>query len=107
MKLGILEIVIIIAVITAIALGTRIYRSSRDATGQSKKSSGEITHRPLKKKSGRTRSYLKRAGTAFFIAGIILALAGVGAFRWAVQSYVWSFIIIGAGLLLLFLSKKK
>ena len=107
MRLGILEIVIIIAIIIAIAVVTRIHRSYRDATEQSKKSSEEITHWQLKEKADKTRSYLKRVGTAFFIAGTILALAGMSMFRWAVQSYVWSFIIVGVGLVLLFLSRKK
>ena len=107
MRLGILEIVIIIAIIIAIVLVTRIYRRNRDTTEQSKKSSEGITHWQVKEKAGRTRSYLKRVGTTFFIAGIILALVGVSMFRWAVQSYVWSFIIVGVGLVLIFLSKKK
>jgi len=107
MRLGILEIIIIIVIISAIALVTRIYRINRDATGQSKKTSEEITHRQVREKTGRLRSYLKRIGTAFFIAGIILALTGMSMFRWAVQSYVWSFIIVGVGLALLFLSRKK
>ena len=107
MRLGILEIIIIIAIIIAITLVIRIYRSSHDATDQSKKSSEEITHWQVKEKAGRRRSYLKRGGTAFFVAGTILALAGMSMFRWAVQSYVWSFVIVGVGLVLLFLSKKK
>ena len=107
MRLGILEIVIIIVIIIAIALVTRIYRSNSDATEQSKKPSKEITHGQVKEKAGRPRSYLKRVGIAFFIAGIILALAGMSMFRWAVQSYAWSFIIVGVGLVLLYLSRKK
>ena len=107
MRLGILEIVIIIAVIIAIALVTRIYRGNRDTSEQSKNPSAETTHRQVKEKAGRTHSYLKRVGTAFFIAGIILALAGMSMFRWAVQSYVWSFIIVGVGLGLLFLARRK
>ena len=107
MRLGILEIVFIIVIIIAIALVTRIYRSSRHATGQSKESSEEVTHGQLKEKASRTRSYLKRAGIALFIAGTILAFAGMSMFRWAVQSYLWSFIIAGVGLVLLFLSRKK
>lgn len=107
MRLGVLEIVIIIVVIIVIALVTRIYRGNRDTPEQSKKSSEEITHRQVKERTGRVRSYLKRTGAAFFITGIILALAGISMFRWAVQSYVWSFIIAGVGLVLLFLARKK
>ena len=107
MRIGILEIIVIIAIIIAITLVIRIYRSSHDATDQSKKSSEEITHWQVRVKAGKTRSYLRRVGSAFFVAGIILALAGMSMFRWAVQSYVWSFIIVGVGLVLLFLSRKK
>ncbi len=107
MRLGILEIVVIIVIIIVIALVTRIYRSNGDTTGQSNKSSAETTHRPVNEPPGRIHSYLKRVGIVFFMAGIILALAGMSMFRWAVQSYLWSFIIVGVGLGLLFLARKK
>ena len=107
MRIGLPEIIIIIVIIIAIAMVTRIYRGNRDATGQSKKTSEEITHGQVRGKAGKTRSYLRRSGTTLFIAGTILALAGISMFRWAVQSYLWSFIIAGVGLTLLFLSRKK
>ena len=107
MRPGILEIVVIITIIIAIVLVTRIYRSDRDTTEQSKKASEEITRCQVNENAGRTRSYLRKVGIAFFIAGIILALAGMSMFRWAVQSYVWSFIIMGVGLAFLFVSRKR
>ena len=107
MRIGILEIIVIIAIIIAIIFVTRIYRGNPAATEQSNKSSSQNTYWQAKEKAVRKHNYLKRAGIIFFVAGIILALTGMSMFRWAVQSYVWSFIIVGVGFALLFLSKKK
>ena len=94
MRLGILEVVVTIAVIIVIALIARISRTNRGASEQNKN-------------AGRTHSYLKRGGIAFILVGIILSVTGISMFKWAVQSYVWSFIVVAIGLALVYLSRKK
>lgn len=107
MRPGPLEIVIIIVVITAIALITRIFRANRDADAQNKKSSAEITALQGKVRTNRARRHAKRLGMVFIIAGIIVLLAGITILRWAFQTYMWSFIIVAIGFVLLSLSRKK
>lgn len=109
MRIGPLEIIAILILITAIALIARIARVKPDDTAQSKESptDTDITSRRVKDRPGRIRNYLKRLGIAFVVAGILFALAGISMFRWAVQGYGWAFVAMVLGFALLFLSKKK
>ena len=107
MRLGTLEIIIIIIVIVVIALITRILRVNRDADAQSKKTPTEVPYWQIKERKSKTRSYLKRVGVALTLAGLMLALAGISMFKWALQSYMWSFVIAAIGLVLLLLSKRR
>jgi len=107
MRLGTLEIIIIIIVIIVIALITRILRANRDAAAQIKKTSIEVPATQGKERKSKTRSYLKRVGITLTLAGLILALAGISMLKWAIQSYMWSFVIAAIGLALLLLSKRK
>ena len=107
MRIGPLEIIIIVIIITAIALIARIARVKPDDTAQSKESPTYTTSWRAKVWPGRIQNYLKRLGIAFVIAGIVFALAGISMFKWAVQGYVWAFVAMALGAVLLFLSIKK
>ena len=107
MRLGILEIVVIIIVIIVVALITRILRGNRGAATQSKKPSAEVPASRVEERASRKRDLFRRAGIALTLIGIILLIAIIGMFRWAFQSYMWSFVIVAIGLVLLLLSKHK
>ncbi len=107
MRLGPGEIILIIAIIIAAALITRIVRTGRGTARQNEESAVAITAKPSEDKSNRAHGFFKRAGIAFVLIGIVILLAGMSMFRWALQSYLWSFIIIVIGLVILLLSKKK
>ena len=107
MRLGIFEIVIIIVVIIVIALITRIIRVNRGAVAQSKKTSTEIPTLQSNATTSRVHRFLKRIGVTLILTGGILLLAGISMFRWAFQSYIWSFIMIAMGLVIVLLSRKK
>ncbi len=107
MRLGPLEIIVIIAIIIAIAVITRILRTSHGTAKQNKESPLDTPVKPVGERTGRTRNFLKRAGVACILTGSVLLLAGISMFRWAFQSYSWAFIIVVIGLVLLFLSRKK
>ena len=107
MRLGLLEIVIIIAVIIAIAVIARIIRTGRNIARENTESSVDIAIKPADESTNRTRRFFRKAGIALVLAGVILLLAGVGMFKWALQSYMWSFVIVIIGILLAFLSKKR
>ena len=107
MRLGLLEIIVIIAIIIAIAVITRIFRTSRGIAKQNKESPVGAPVKPVGERTGRPGNFLKRAGVACILTGGVLSLAGISMFRWAFQSYSWAFIIVVIGLVLLFLSVKR
>ena len=104
---GPIEIVIIIAVITALALVTRIFRAKRLATEDRKDSSAEISPRQGKVRKKRSRRRIKRLGITLTLVGIIVLVIGISLFRWAFQTYMWSGIVVAVGLVLLALSVKR
>jgi hypothetical protein len=99
MRIGLPEIIIIIAVVIAVVVVARIVRLGRNETDGGEVSTG--------KPAGRTRTYLKRLGGAFIIVGVMLLLAGISFFKWALQSYGWSFALVVIGLAIFFLSRRK
>lgn len=107
MRIGLLEIIATVIIIIAIVLIARITRAKPEDTAQNKASPTDITSLRVKDRSGRMRNHSKRLGIAFVVAGILFALAGISMFRWAVQGYVWAFVAMGIGLVLLFLSRRK
>ena len=107
MRLGILEIVIIIAVIIAAAFIARILRTGRNTDHQNGESPTDILVKQVEKSTNKTFGFLRRAGIALVLTGVIILLAGIAMFRWAFQSYYWSFIIVVIGIVLVFLSRKK
>ncbi len=107
MRLGLLEISVIIIVVIAVALITRIIRTGRKTAYQDNDPSTDITVKPVMKGSGRTHGFFRKSGVLLVLTGVILLLAGVSIFKWALQSYAWSFLSVVIGFLLVYLSKKK
>ncbi len=107
MRIGIPEIITIVIIIVVILLIARIARVKPDDTAQNRESTTDITSWRVKDRPGRIRNYLKRLGMAFVVTGILLALAGISMFRWAVQGYVWALGVMVLGFTLLFLLRKK
>ena len=107
MRIGILEIIIIILVIIALVIIARVSRVKKDTSQQTSESQTEISHWEAKEKAGKLRRNLQKIGIAAIGSGVILALAGVSLLRWALQSYIWAFIIVAIGLVFILLSHKK
>ena len=107
MKPGLQEIILIIVIIIAAAVITRIIRTSRGDTRRDKESSGNSPVITSQNKTYRLRRLLSRTGWGSIIAGILLLLAAVSMFKWAFQSYLWAFIIIAIGFVIVFMSRKK
>ena len=107
MHLGPWEIALIIVVIIAVAVITRVLRTNYGSARQNKESSVDIQIKPNKVRTSKIRNLLKRTGIAFTLTGIILLFAGIGMFKWALQSYLWSLILIAIGIVLIFLFRKK
>jgi len=107
MRIGLLEIVVIILIIIVVVVIARSVRFHRDSAKQNTGSSSDISGRRVKHKQTNMWVHVKRMGIVFVITGILLAVAGMSMFRWAVQGYMWAFILMVLGLGLLFLPRKK
>jgi hypothetical protein len=100
-----LEIVLIIVVIIIIALIARIVRTGRGIAGRNGETNPDTaTKSPEKNKAA---SYLNRSGITLVIIGIIALVAAASLFRWVLQGYLWAFILIALGVMLVVLSRKK
>lgn len=107
MRIGPLEIVIILVVIIAAIVIARISGSSRNSGEQGKESPTDIPAKSVKGGISKVRKFTRRLGLACILAGAVLLFAGASMFRWAFQSYLWSFIIVIIGFALLILSRRK
>jgi uncharacterized membrane protein len=104
---GPIEIVIIIAVIMALALVTRIFRAKWLATEDRKDSPAGTSPRQGKVRERRSRRQIKRLGIILTLVGIILLIIGISMFKWAFQTYIWSCLVAAVGLVLLALSVRR
>ena len=104
MRIGPLEIIVIVIILIVIAVITRSVRYSRNSA---KQDAGSPPDKRGDHKQMNMWVYVKRTGIAFVITGILFAVAGISMFRWAIQSYLWAFILMVLGFAVLFLSRKK
>lgn len=105
MRAGPLEIILIVAVVIAVAVIARIIRTGRGAARQKNITASEAsTSQPVK---NRLWSFFNRTGIVLIVAGIAALIAAVSLFRWVLQSYLWAFILIALGLILILFSRRK
>jgi len=105
MRLGPLEIILIVVVIIAVAVIARIIRTGRGAAGENEAPTSDVTANPLGK--NRLWGFFNRTGIVLVIAGIAGLIAAASLFRWVLQSYLWASILITVGFILVLLSRRK
>ena len=105
MRLGPLEIGLIILVVLLILVVTRMVRAGHHAD-QENKISGGIQEGKANEKAGRGRR-LRILGIISILVGIILLSAGISLFKWVFWSYLWSFIVMAIGFVIIFISRKR
>jgi len=102
MRLGPLEISIVVGVTILIGILTRICQFKDYTTKRSQESPPKNVQQEVQKRTQRIYRHLKLAGIVLVITGIVLLFAGIGFFKWAISAYAWSFVIAAIGLLLMF-----
>jgi Ca2+/Na+ antiporter len=100
-----LEIVLIIVVVLLIAFVARLVRTGCGAAGPKPAADQDTAACPPR--NNRTASYLNRSGITLVIIGIIALIAAASLFRWVLQGYLWAFILIALGVMMVVLSRKK
>ena len=105
MRLGPLEIVLIIVVIIAAAIIARIVRTGKGSPGQD--TAPDDRDSPSQPVNTRLWGFLNRTGIVMVIAGVAALIAAISLFRWVLQSYLWAFILMAAGFILVLFARKK
>jgi Ca2+/Na+ antiporter len=106
MRLGLLEIVIILIIITLFLVVTRIVRAGRNITNTDK-TSPEMSPGQTTGKPGEMTQRLRAMGIIFIIVGILSLLAGIGLFKGIYWSLLWAFLAVAVGLIMIFISGKR
>ena len=109
MRLGPLEIILIVIIGLLVLLAVRMIGAGRPAikeAAKSKNPSMEIPKQQVAESAGRGNQ-LKLAGVVFVLVSILLLLSGKSMFKWALNMYLWSFILLAIGMAILFFSRKK
>jgi hypothetical protein len=106
MRLGPLEIVLIILVVIAIAVIARIARSGRSLARHQGTTERETGAKSTVSSPDRLRGFLSRAGIVLVVGGLAAFIAAVSLFRMVLQGYLWAFVIMAAGMILLLYSRK-
>ena len=108
MKIGAQEIILIFLVILAILFITRVIRIGRSTVRYDEDVRPEVMMSQYEHKKQRILDFFLRIGISFVVLGIILVILGAALFNWAVQSYMWSAVVIAVGgiLILIFRPRK-
>lgn len=106
MKLGLLEITLIIIIITLVLVAVRVVGAGRNTAYKVKNTSLEIPQRQVEQSVGNGLR-LRRAGVAFIVIAIILVLSAMSMFKWVMKGFTWSFIALAIGFAILFMSRKR
>lgn len=104
MKIGPLEIIIILIVAFSAVLMVRLFRGDKSVKEQGTNNSVEVS---TGQELAAGNSQLKKAGLVLVVLGIILLLFGISTFEFVMKMFLWSFILVGAGLIALFLSRNR
>jgi len=107
MKLGVLEIVLIIFVIIAVVVIARIVRPGRIASRNDSHKESDTTVITGETKTDRRSSILSRTGIALMAAGAIALIAGVSMLQWVLHNYVISIVLIICGAVIFVLSRQR
>lgn len=107
MRPGLLEIAVILIVLIIIAIAARMFRANPRPVQRSRDAPGEAEIQRAEERPPGRRRYLRRVGIALILAGAVFLFAAIGMFRWAFQSYIWSFVLVVIGFVVVYLSRNR
>ena len=107
MKIGAQEIIIVVLVVIAILFITRVIRIGRNTISTDEDARPEVMMSQYEHKTQKILDFFLRIGISFVVLGIILLILGAAFFHWAVQSYMWSAIVIAVGVILVLIFRSR
>jgi uncharacterized sodium:solute symporter family permease YidK len=108
MKIGAQEIIIVVLIIMAVLIITRIIRIGRSTVRQDEDARPDVTLSQFEHKTRKVFDFFMRLGIALVVIGVILMILSIILASWTMSSYMWSAIaiVVGAVIILIFRRKK-
>ena len=106
MRLGLLELGAIILIVIVVLLVSR-FVPTKPRISETSSQSGRT---PKGKTGGTTTStnrILQASGVSFLAVGLVLLLVGIALFRWVLWIYLFALAILGVGLAVVLISRKR
>ncbi len=103
MEIGPLEIAFIIVVLFFVAFAFRLFAGDRNLAADNKKNELENTDGQPATGMGQ----VKKAGLVLLALGAVVFAFGMSTFELVTKMFLWAFVLVGGGLLLLFLSRNR
>ena len=107
MKIGAQEIILIVLLIIAILFITRVIRIGRNTVSYDEDVRPEVMMGQYERKKQKIMDFFLKIGISLVALGIILVILGAAIFNWAVQSFMWSAIVIAIGALLIIIFRTR
>ena len=107
MRLGLLEIGIIIAVAIIIFGITRIIQLGKNSARKTETSIETAKQKGMEETKRSHHPRVKITGIVLIVIGIVITLVSVNLLKWVFWSNIWAFIIVAIGLAVLFISRHK
>lgn len=107
MRISAPEIIIIVLVIMAILLVTRLIRIGRSTVRGDEDTRDEIMMSQFERKARSMFDFFKGLGIALMSLGVVLIILSVSWLKWAMSSYMWSAVTIIVGLILFLVFRRR
>ena len=108
MKIGAQEIIIVVLIIMAILIITRVIRIGRSTVSQDEDVRSDVIMSQFEHKTRKMFDFFMKLGIALVAIGVILMILSIILASWTAQSYIWSAIaiVVGAIIILIFRRRK-
>lgn len=107
MKISAQEIIIVALVVMAILLVTRVIRIGRNTVRRDEDTRSDVVMSQFDRKTRIIFDFFIRLGIALTALGGVLIILSLSWFKWALQSYLWSIIIIVIGVILILVFRRR
>ena len=104
MKIGLMEILVILFVAFSALLMFRLFRGEKPLKQQGADNSIQVV---TGQELAPGNNQLKKAGVILVVLGIVALIFGMRTFEFVMKMYFWAFILVAAGLVALVLSKRR
>ena len=107
MKIGAQEIIIVVLIVMAALIITRVIRIGRSTIRQDEDARPEVMMSQFEHKTRKMFDFFMRLGIALVAIGVILMILSIILASWAMQSYMWSAIAIVVGAIAIIIFRRK